>query len=166
VTALALLIAACSSPVEDSATADTAADTTADTASTPAPEGGAYVVEVAEQWSGDCEFTDPSTGQAPEQEWTLAPDRDRMVLYPDFWTVLTCTLSGLEFDCDDGSWATSRIDVSRRIQGSFSGADGVDGELVVALDCKKDGCDQLQSAYGRHLEFPCTSTAGFSGVRR
>ena len=162
---LALLLSACSSPVEDAAT-DTATDTTADTASTPAPEGGAFVVDVAEAWSGDCEFTDTATGQAPEQEWTLDPDGDHMVLYPDFWSVVTCTLSGLAFDCDDGSWSTARIDVSRRIQGSFSGADGVDGELVVALDCKKDGCDQLQSAYGRRLVFPCTSTAGFTGVRR
>lgn len=160
------VLLACSPPAPAEDTADTPGDTAADTASIAAPAGGAFVVEVAEEWSGDCEFTDPATGEAPEQEWTLDPDGERMVLYPDFWAVLTCTLAGVEFDCDDGSWSTARIDVSRRVQGSFSGADGLDGGLVVALDCKKDGCDELQGAYGRRLEFPCTATAPFSGVRR
>lgn len=164
---IALLLHAlgCASPASTDS-AESLEDSAADPADTPAPEGGAFVVGVADTWEGDCTFTDPSTGQDPEQEWTLDPDGDRMVLYLDFWTLTTCSLSGLEFDCDNGSWSTARIDVSRRVQGRFLGDEGLEGELVVALDCKKDGCDDLQAAFGRRLEFPCTATAPFSGVRR
>lgn len=161
---IALLAAlACATPGPGADSADTAGEPAAD--AEPRPEGGAYAVSVADTWEGDCELTDPATGEAPEQEWTLAPSASGMVLYPDFWNVLVCSLDGEAFVCDDGSWSTPRAEVGRRVQGQFAGPDTIEGALVLTLDCKNSGCDELEAAYGRRLKFPCSAEAPFSGTR-
>lgn len=128
------------------------------------PVAGAYAMTVADAWSGTCDLDDPATYEAATQEWTFDPRGDVLILYRDFWTPLTCTLDGLAFSCDDGSWNGGRMEVTRLVEGTFTASGTVGGQLVVELDCGGAGCDELQETYGRDLTFPCRAEAAFSGA--
>lgn len=94
-----------------------------------APVGGDYAMAVAEAWSGTCDLDDPATYEAPEQAWTLDPRDDVLILYRDYWTPLACTLDGLAFSCDEGSWTGGRREVTRLVEGTFTAEGSVGGQL-------------------------------------
>jgi hypothetical protein len=152
---LALSLLGCDGPASDEAPAS---------APDPTPTAGVYAMTVAEEWEGDCDFQDPATYEAPEQEWTFDPRDDVLIFYEDFWTPLYCTLDGLDFSCDDGSRSEGRFRVTRLVEGTFPDAQTVSGAVVVQLDCSGTGCDTLKDLYGRGLDVPCEAQAAFDGV--
>jgi hypothetical protein len=154
-----LLLASC-------AAVDSGEDATETGVPAAPPVGaGAFTMTIADTWAGDCEFDDPATYQ-PAQEWTFDPRGDVLVLYKDFWTLVSCTLDGAEFLCDDGSYQESRMQVTKEIEGSFATGTTVEGALVVELDCGGNGCDSLKDLYGKKLDFPCRAEAPFSGTAK
>ena len=132
-----------------------------------APEGGRYTVTAAASFVGDCALEDSATYAEPTQTWTLDPRRDVLILYPDFWDTWRCSLEGMDFACDLGSWeVTGRRPAlfSRVLVGSFSAPDVFVAQNTVTMNCEEGGCDDLQDLYGPDLSFPCTSTAEYVGV--
>jgi hypothetical protein len=145
-------------PAEPEPTADTA------TVEVPVPVAGRYTIELAEEWEGDCQLDDPATYDDLVQEWTFDPRGDVLVLYLDFWNLTSCTLDGLDFSCDDGSWSGGRAEVQKRIEGTLTPTGRVEGQRVLELDCGGPGCDTLQDSYGRRLDFPCRAEVPFEGA--
>lgn len=90
-----------------------------------------------------------------------------LILYPDFWDTWRCSLEGMDFACDLGSWElTGRRPAvfSRMLIGSFSAPDVFVAQDTVTMSCEEGGCDDLRDLYGPDLSFPCTSTAEYLGV--
>lgn len=157
-----LLLFACAQPAPE----DTAGTPLPPADVPPVPAAGDYAVEVAGTWEGDCRFEDPATYQPPEQVWTADPRGEVLVLYLDYWTPVACSLDGLDFTCDTGSWAADRMQVTHTLAGAFSADETVAGAIVLELDCGGAGCDTLQDLYGNRLSFPCRAEAPFTGVHR
>ena len=132
------------------------------------PGAGRYAVNAASSFVGDCALEDSATYAEPEQSWTLDPRGDVLILYPDFWDTWRCSLEGMDFACDQGSWeVTGRRPArfSRVLVGSFSAPDVFVAQDTVTMSCEEGGCDDLRDLYGSDLNFPCTVTAEFVGVR-
>lgn len=129
-----------------------------------APVGGTYTVTLGDTWVGSCDLADAATHGDVEQEWTVDPRGDTLIVYLDYWSPISCALDGFDFGCDDGSWSGGRAQVTRRVEGSFPTDARIEGALVLELDCGGAGCDTLKDMYGRGLEFPCRSEVEFEGV--
>ena len=98
----------------------------------------------------------------------MDPRGEVLILYPDFWDSLRCSLEGMDFACDRGSWeVTGRrpATFSRVLLGNFSAPDVFVAQDTVTMSCEEGGCDDLRDLYGADLNFPCTVTAEFVGVR-
>lgn len=143
---------------------DTSTTDTSETEGPAAPLAGDYRVAVAGTWEGDCDFDDPDTRQAPEQVWTVDPRSGVAVIYQGDWAPVACALDGWAFLGDMGSYDQGHMHVDHTLEGAFSAEGGIQGAEVIALDCSSSGCDTLRAAYGRRLDFPCRSTAAFSGA--
>lgn len=129
-----------------------------------APIPGFYEVSLAEEWEGDCNLDDFATYDEPEQEWEALPRGAVLILYQDYWAPNSCTLDGMDFSCDDGSWSESRAQVDKTIEGSFVLDGTLTGRKVVELDCGGSGCDILEEMFGNRLGVPCRIEAPFEGV--
>ena len=150
-----LLLACTGAEIHDTAVPDTPVT---------APSGGTYNVALGDTWLGTCDLADPATHDDVAQEWTVDPRGDTLIVYLDYWSPITCTLEGFDFGCDDGSWSGGRVEVTRRVEGTFPTDARIEGALVLELDCGGAGCDTLEGQYGRGLEFPCRSEVAFEGV--
>ena len=131
------------------------------------PDPGRYAVNAAAQFVGDCALEDPATYAEPVQSWVMDPRGDVLILYPDSWDTWRCSLEGMDFACDWGSWeVTGRrpASFSRVLVGSFSATNVFLAQDTVTMSCEEGGCDDLRDLYGADLNFPCTVTAEYAGV--
>lgn len=132
------------------------------------PLEGHYQVSVGSEWVGDCALSDPATHQEAQQEWALDPRDDILIVYPNFWDTLRCSLSELDFSCEQGSWVVEgrrAASLSHVLSGSFTAPDQFTAVDSITLSCADAGCDDLQALYGDDLSFPCTSTVAYEGYQ-
>lgn len=133
------------------------------------PAQGTWEVTFDAEYGGDCVLADPSTGRGVE-DWYVDPSvNGHLTFRPQLYQVSACLLTDRDFDCVVG-WLGAAVSANAvetsdySIEGTFSDATTMSGTFVADAACEGGGCRALADTYGPDFRYPCTGTAGFTGV--